>query len=101
MQVVGQLSEIEVQTVVTAVGPGTITLSVNDQPLMISLPAGIQLPAKPPAPADVIPAKAARTATAETPGRAVRATADYDFQVIVTFFSTALIALRRSPTLRR
>jgi hypothetical protein len=44
-QVVGQLSEIEVHAVVTAVGPGTITLSVNGQPLTIALPAGIQLPA--------------------------------------------------------
>jgi hypothetical protein len=44
-QVVGQLSSIQVQAVVTAVGAGTITLSVNGQPLTIPLPAGIQLPA--------------------------------------------------------
>ena len=44
-QVVGQLSSIQVQAVVTAVGPGTITLTVNGQPLTIPLPAGIQLPA--------------------------------------------------------
>jgi hypothetical protein len=44
-QVVGKLSSIQVQAVVTGVGTGTITLSVNGQPLTIPLPAGIQLPA--------------------------------------------------------
>src|SRR5919197_1078062 len=44
-QVVGQLSSVQVQAVVTAVAPGWITLSVNGQPLTIALPAGIQLPA--------------------------------------------------------
>jgi hypothetical protein len=44
-QVVGQTSSAQVQAMVTAVGPGTITVSVNGQPLTIPLPAGIQLPA--------------------------------------------------------
>lgn len=44
-QVVGHLSSIQVQAVVTGVGAGTITLSVNGQPLTIPLPSGIQLPA--------------------------------------------------------
>ena len=44
-QVVGHLDEIEVEALVTAVAPGSITLSVNGQPLEIALPAGIQLPA--------------------------------------------------------
>ena len=44
-QVVGQLSSIQIQAVITAVAPGYITLSVNGQPLTIALPAGIQLPA--------------------------------------------------------
>jgi hypothetical protein len=43
-QVVGEENEIEVQAMVTAVGTGTITLSVNGQPLTLPLPAGIQLP---------------------------------------------------------
>jgi hypothetical protein len=43
-QVVGEENEIEVQATVTGVGTGTITLSVNGQPLTLSLPAGIQLP---------------------------------------------------------
>lgn len=43
-QVVGQMSSIQVQALVTAVGPGTITVSVNGTPLVINLPAGIQLP---------------------------------------------------------
>ena len=45
MQVVGQTRKVTVQAPVTAVGPGTITVSVNGQPLTIELPAGIQLPA--------------------------------------------------------
>jgi len=44
-QVVGQTGQVTVQAPVTAVGPGTITVSVNGQPLTIALPAGIQLPA--------------------------------------------------------
>jgi len=44
-QVVGQLSSVQVQAVVTAVAPGAITLSVNGQSLTLALPAGIQLPA--------------------------------------------------------
>ena len=43
-QVVGQMPSIQVQAVITAVGTGTITLSVNGQPLVLALPAGIQLP---------------------------------------------------------
>jgi hypothetical protein len=43
-QVVGEDNEIEVQAMITGVGVGTITLSVNGQSLMLSLPAGIQLP---------------------------------------------------------
>jgi hypothetical protein len=45
MQVVGQAGSVTVQAPVTAVGPGTITVTVNGQPLVIPLPAGIQLPA--------------------------------------------------------
>jgi hypothetical protein len=44
-QVVGQTGSATLQAQVTAVGPGTITVSVNSQPLTIALPAGIQLPA--------------------------------------------------------
>jgi hypothetical protein len=44
-QVVGQTGSVTVQAQVTAVGPGTITVVVNGQPLTIALPAGIQLPA--------------------------------------------------------
>ncbi len=43
--VVGQMSTIQVQALVTAVGPGSITVSVNGTPFTIALPAGIQLPA--------------------------------------------------------
>jgi uncharacterized membrane protein YgcG len=43
-QVVGEDNEIEVEAMITAVGNGTITLSVNGQSLTLSLPAGIQLP---------------------------------------------------------
>lgn len=42
---VGQEQEAEVQAVVTAVAPGSVTLSVNGQPLVIPLPAGLVLPA--------------------------------------------------------
>jgi hypothetical protein len=44
-EVVGQTGSVTVQAQVTAVGPGTITVAVNGQPLTIALPAGIQLPA--------------------------------------------------------
>ena len=44
-QVVGQTGSVTVQAPVTAVGPGTITVTVNGQPFTINLPAGIQLPA--------------------------------------------------------
>jgi hypothetical protein len=43
--VVGQMSTIQVQALVTVVGPGSITVSVNGTPFTIALPAGIQLPA--------------------------------------------------------
>ena len=43
-QVVGQMSKVEVQALVVSVGAGTITLSVNGPTLVLSLPAGIQLP---------------------------------------------------------
>jgi hypothetical protein len=43
--VVGQMTTIQVQAPVTAVAPGSITVSVNGTPLTIALPAGIQLPA--------------------------------------------------------
>ena len=45
MQVVGHDERVTIQATVTAVGPGTITVSVNGRPLTIKLPAGIQLPA--------------------------------------------------------
>ena len=44
-EVVGQEQEAEVQAVVTAVAAGSVTLSVNGQPLVIPLPAGLVLPA--------------------------------------------------------
>jgi hypothetical protein len=44
-QVVGQTGKVTVQAPVTAVGAGTITVTVNGQPLVINLPAGLQLPA--------------------------------------------------------
>lgn len=44
-QVVGHDDRVTVQATVTAVGPGTITVTVNGQPLTLRLPAGIQLPA--------------------------------------------------------
>lgn len=37
-------SSIQVQAVVTAVGAGTVTLSVNGQSLVVPLPAGLTLP---------------------------------------------------------
>jgi len=45
MQVVGHDNSVTVQAPITAVGPGTITINVNGQPLTLKLPAGIQLPA--------------------------------------------------------
>ena len=45
MQVVGHDDRMTIQAPVTAVGPGTVTVTVNGQPLTIRLPAGIQLPA--------------------------------------------------------
>jgi hypothetical protein len=45
MQVVGSAGSVTIQAPVTAVGPGTITVTINGQSLTISLPAGIQLPA--------------------------------------------------------
>jgi hypothetical protein len=45
LQVVGHDDQVTVQAPVTAVGPGTITVTVNGQPLTLRLPAGIQLPA--------------------------------------------------------
>jgi hypothetical protein len=44
-QVVGQTGSVTIQAPVSAVGPGTITVTVNGQPLTIQLPAGLQLPA--------------------------------------------------------
>ncbi|HWJ44575.1 MAG TPA: hypothetical protein VNR63_04240, partial [Gaiellaceae bacterium] len=41
----GHDDRVTIQATVTAVGPGTITVTVNGQPLTIKLPAGIQLPA--------------------------------------------------------
>lgn len=45
LQPVGHDDRVTVQAPVTAVGPGTITVTVNGQPLTLRLPAGIQLPA--------------------------------------------------------
>ena len=44
-QIVGHDDQVIVQAPVTAVGPGTITVTINGQPLTLRLPAGIQLPA--------------------------------------------------------
>lgn len=44
-QQVGTSSDVAVQAVVTAVGTGTVTITVNGQTLMIPLPAGLTLPA--------------------------------------------------------
>jgi len=44
-QIVGHMGSIQVQALITAVAPGSITLTVNGQSLTIALPAGIQLPA--------------------------------------------------------
>src|SRR5262249_937356 len=45
MQVVGQTGGVTVQALVTGVGAGFITVSVNGTPLTIQLPAGTQAPA--------------------------------------------------------
>jgi hypothetical protein len=45
MQVVGSAGAVTIQAPVTAVGAGTITVTINGQSLTIPLPAGIQLPA--------------------------------------------------------
>jgi hypothetical protein len=45
LQIVGHDNRVTILAPVTAVGPGTITVSVNGQPLTLRLPAGIQLPA--------------------------------------------------------
>jgi len=45
LQALGHDDRVTVQATVTAVGPGTITVAVNGQPLTLRLPAGIQLPA--------------------------------------------------------
>jgi hypothetical protein len=44
-QTAGHDDRVTVQAPVTAVGPGTITVTVNGQPVTFRLPAGIQLPA--------------------------------------------------------
>jgi hypothetical protein len=44
LQAVGHDDRVTVQATVTAVGPGTITVAVNGQPLTLRLPAAIQLP---------------------------------------------------------
>jgi hypothetical protein len=44
--VLGRAAEIEVQAVVSAVATGSVTLTVNGQPLVITLPAGLILPAR-------------------------------------------------------
>jgi hypothetical protein len=45
LQIVGHDNRVTILAPVTAVGPGTITVSVNGHPLTLRLPAGIQLPA--------------------------------------------------------
>jgi hypothetical protein len=46
-KVVGQMNanDLQVQAVVAAVGPGTVTLTVGTQTLTVQLPAGLTLPA--------------------------------------------------------
>jgi hypothetical protein len=43
-QQLGQSDQVQVQAQITGVGAGTVTLSVNGQPLTITLPAGLTLP---------------------------------------------------------
>jgi hypothetical protein len=45
VRIVGHDDRVTVQATVAAVGPGTITVSINGQSLTLRLPAGIQLPA--------------------------------------------------------
>jgi hypothetical protein len=45
LQVVGHDDRVTIQAPVTAVGPGTITVTVNGVPLTLHLPDAIQLPA--------------------------------------------------------
>jgi hypothetical protein len=45
LEAVGHDDRVTVQAPVTAVGPGTITVTINGQSLTLRLPAGIQLPA--------------------------------------------------------
>ena len=45
VRIVGHEDRVTVQATVAAVGPGTITVSINGQSLTLRLPAGIQLPA--------------------------------------------------------
>ena len=45
LQTIGHDDRVTVQATVTAVGPGTITVTVSGQQLTLRLPAGIQLPA--------------------------------------------------------
>jgi hypothetical protein len=45
MTVTGSANAVTIQAPVTAVGAGTITVTINGQSLTIQLPAGIQLPA--------------------------------------------------------
>jgi hypothetical protein len=43
-QDVGQTGQTQIQAQISAVGPGTVTVTVNGQPLVIPLPAGLTLP---------------------------------------------------------
>jgi hypothetical protein len=43
-QTIGQASNVSVQATVTSIGTGTVTISVNGQPLTLPLPAGLTLP---------------------------------------------------------
>jgi hypothetical protein len=40
----GQTGQTQIQAQISAVGPGTVTVTVNGQPLVIQLPAGLTLP---------------------------------------------------------
>jgi hypothetical protein len=42
---IGQAGNVSVQATVTSVGNGTVTITVNGQPLTLPLPAGLTLPA--------------------------------------------------------
>ena len=44
-QEVGQAQNVQVQATISAVGPGTVTLTVNGQTVTVPLPAGLTLPA--------------------------------------------------------